>query len=567
MELYADNVRIPLNEAISLKLYNPLFNDIGGISFPVNFNARIPSVQKAFGFPSRREAEVKARTEGRIKAPFLNLVGAWQVNRASDSTIEAYFKTSTGDFYSQIKDRYLHEVDYGGLKDLPDDFLDANASVMDTYYPESEFAAFCAYVPNMPCNYPDVDSIVNFVSLDDNGDPFFNPTPLSTGHSVYLFAGTILEYIFMEAGYKVESNIFISDPDLCRLVVFNTFNILAPIYSDEFVNNNLKVDYAKLVPHITCGDFLKALRNRFNVGFFIDEQSRSVNIKSFNQIIAAGPSNSFIKCGISPVENNRLAGIRFPFVAADTYATHGILSEDELNNVIEVNKYRDILPATRDEGDLFFVKSERNYYRISAELAAVKLCSDDIQYTEGNASEEITQTSAIPAMYTFTTTLQYTYLVEGEPTNGETAVDFLVPRCDLTGNRAESEFTTFPLMFMFARGIVNNYTVPADGAPTYKYPLGTSDLFDPSGNDVTGTMTLKWGGTYGLIEKLWLNRVAWELGIKKLVKTSILPEDINKIVFFDRVIRIGNDNYLVNLIGLTITEKDVRVNELELLRL
>jgi len=570
MEIYADNVRIPFNEAISVKLFNPLFNDISGHSLPVNFNGRIPYVSRAFGFPGKKEAEIKDSINGRIKAPFVDLTGSWKVTRATDSIIEAYFKSSAGDFYSLIKDKYLHEIDFGDIHDLPADLQDPNCSLFDTYYPLTEYAMFSAYMPNgKGDNNTELGNCwVNQVTVDDNGDPYFNPYPLSSANlGIYLFVATIIQYMFAEFGYKVESSIFTTDPDLCRLVVFNTYNNIASIYSDEYTNNYLKVNYSKLVPHITCGDFIKALRDRFNIGFFINEQSKSVEIKSFNQVIESGSTASVTKSGKPSVEDTRFAGMRFPVVFADEYATHGITSEDELNNVIEVNKYRDILPLTRNDGDLIFVKSERNYYRINADLEAVKLCTDDIQYSEGNASEEITQLSSIPAMYTYTWTHQYTYLVEGEPTNGETEADYLLPRCDLAGNRAENEFIAYPLMLLFARGIAPCYVVPADGAPDYKHPIGSGDLFDAEAGALTGTMTLKWDGTYGLVEKLWLNRIAWEMNIKKLVKTEILSSDIDKIIDFSKVVRIGTDNYLVNSFTLQISEKQVRVEELELLRL
>jgi hypothetical protein len=577
MELFADNIKIPFGGALTMKLYNPLFNDISGHSLPVSFNGKIPSVKKAFGFPSRPEAEVKSSITGRIKTPVFDLAGSWKVNKASDDNIEATFRSSSGDFYSAIKEKKLHEIDFGEPKSLGADFWDPLPKAMDTYYPESEFAAFCAWLENAQTANEFVPmKLINPVWLDENGDPFFSsidpygdPFYSNGGErniGIYLFAGTVIEYLFSEHGYKIEDNIFVSDPDLSRLVIFNTYNASAPVYSDEWHSN--LVDYSKLVPHISCSTFLKALRNRFNVGFFINESSKSVKIKSFKQVLSEQIGTN-IRCGKLSVEDAKISGIKFPFSAPDAYASHATESMSELSGATEVNKYRDILPDTRTNGDLFFVKSERTYYRIKYTppdtYEAVKLCTDDIQYSSGNAAEEVEQLSSIPAMYTHTITEEFEY--GSPPETYTTEVDYLLPRCDLVSNWAVSPFTEFPLMFLFARGIVNCYTVPAEGAPVFKYPFGSNDLYDASANTITGTMTLKWDGDYGVIEKLWLDRIAWELGIKKLVKTDVLSDDLYKLIDFSRPVRIGNNNYLVNVLEIQMTNKTTRLNDIELYRL
>lgn len=622
MEFFVNNIKVPFSGSISLKFANPLFNDIGSYSFPISFPARIPVIQKAFGYPDKREAEIKPYIEGRIKTQFCDLLGSWGVNEAGDN-INTYFKPGSGDFFSLIKDKLLSDIDFGGVKwpigeGAPWMYIFAHLNTkMDVSYPDSDYAVYCAYMPNaVDIENPFDVKFINKV-FQTIVDPLeFDDTCKNT--SIYLFAGTVIDYLFSNHGYRVEENIFRKDPDFKKLTIFNTFNLRAP-NSNEY-SGQARIDYKDLVPHLTCGDFLKAIRDRFNIGFFINEQQKSVRIKSFDSIII--DSVRYAVCGTRPkapvIENNRLSGINFPLNAPDDWSNHSFKSADELKNPIIVNKYRDILPETRTAGDLIFVQSESAYYRIALNDAdtpvneAQRICTDMFPYSEGDGTGEITQLSGIPAMYTHTINLEY-------ESGNNTDVDYVVPRCDLVGNGYGQPFTEFPLMFLFARGVINCFTIPAEfdpddsvigyanraafpetgstgirylaidtekyfrwngsdyfeiilpepnTPPVYTYPIGTSDVYDAEGTKIsTANKALKWGGEFGLIEWLWANRINWEINIKKLIKTEMLSEDIAKLIDMDEWKRVGDDNYLVNSFEIEVEEKKVRLRNVELLRL
>src|ERR1035437_3570066 len=268
MEIFVNNIKIPHEEKLALKFFNPLFNDISSYSLPMSFNAKIPYLKRAFGFPDKGEAEFKTNIEGRIKIQFLDLAGSWKITDSSDDIINAYFTPGSGDFYSQIKNKLLTDIDFGGVRwpvgvDNAWTYIFAHLDTkMDVSYPESEYAAFCAFMPNGVNEYnTDQPGFVNEVVMSDAGVMSFRNAP-GSNTAVYLFAGTVIDYLFTSMGYKIEENIFRRDPDLKQLVIFNTFNLFPLANSDYY--DKARIDYRDLVPHISCSDFLKALRNRFN---------------------------------------------------------------------------------------------------------------------------------------------------------------------------------------------------------------------------------------------------------------------------------------------------------------
>jgi hypothetical protein len=184
MELYANNIKIPFGGVLNLKFFNPLFNDVSAYSLPVSFNGKIAAVKRAFGYADKQEASagpLQRGIDGRIKTSFIDLIGAWGVDEASGENISAYFKPGSGDFYSLIKEKLLSDIDFGGIKyptgqvdDPWGDLLTIMNGKVDTTYPESEYAAFCAYMPNANGDNTMLTSqFVNPGGSDDEGNWMF----------------------------------------------------------------------------------------------------------------------------------------------------------------------------------------------------------------------------------------------------------------------------------------------------------------------------------------------------------------------------------------------------------
>ncbi len=579
MELFADKIRIAFDGSMTLKFFNPLFNSIGSHSLPISVNAKIPSALKAFGFAGKEEAETPQSVDGRIISKLLDVQGSWQITEASAERIEAYYKGSMGDFYSQVGETLLTGLNFGGIK-FPAGALATVAQVlvhmdtkMNAVYPTDEYAAFCAWMPNAYGDGTgDEYKWVNEVEHDVNGNPTFKDKGGNQGNdTVYLFVGTVIDYLFDEFGYRIGRNIFRENADLQHLVIFNTYNR----------KSYAAFDYRKLVPAITCTNFLKAITNRFNIGFFINEQSKVVDIISFDDMLSKDVNVPGCKFTTRPItDNRRPTGMHFPLNAPDEYAEHSYTGEDDfLPHVpIVVDKFRDIVPGALTYGNVYKVKSDSSYYRVVLEegnYIAGRICSKDFPYSEGSGGTEVKQYSGIPGMYTYPMPWEETVLVwdpelqQNVEVTYETDVDMVMPRCDLEVTDTISPNEGFPLMFVFARGVQEGYVVPAEGAPaSIKYPLGTVDIYDAQGAELTGaTLALNWGTANGIIATFWTNRIYWELNTKKKVRGPLTAEGIDKLIDFTRANRIENGNYLVNSVEVELSPGGERIGEVELYRL
>jgi hypothetical protein len=570
MELFANNIKLPFGDSLVLKFFNPMFNDIGGYSFPVSFNAKLSSVQQAFGFPSTEAAEIIDNIQGEIRSEVINLTGKWSVIRANNSVIEAYFRSSSGSFFSEIQSKFITDIDFGGVRLSGGNgswqaMLDVINTTLSSSYPDKEYTAYCAYMPNAAGDGLN-KYFVNPVSGQDGVAAI--QIPSNGSNSVFLFVGTVIDFLFNSHGYKIESNIFRTDSELKRMTILNTYNIFAPHTSDYY--NVGRIDFSKLLPKILCSDFLKAVTARFNIGFFINEQSKSVVIKKFDDVIYPTGGEQATRSRAPEIENTRLKGIDFPLNAPDAFSSHNYKGTTGLTGAITVDKFRDILPETRTEGDILFVTSEQTYYRILLDMSvksADRLCPKQYPYGEGDESTDMSQLSGIPSMYTHSTIHSYYYPPE-DPLLCEAEVDYLLVRCDLAGNREGYPYTDFPLIFVSARGIQDCWVEAVEGAPALCYPMGSTDLFDASGNALANSeLALKWQDASGIIARYWINRLAWEQRIKKQVKREFRKEDIIKLIDFTHALRVSDDNYLVNTFDLEMDTTRTVVKEAVLLRL
>jgi hypothetical protein len=570
-----DLTKIPFADPLTLKFYNPLFNEIGDHSLPISFNPKITYLNRAFGFPGSLNVNSPVTTPGKIKTQLLDLEGSWQVKEASEENIEAYFKGNGGNFYSLIRGVKLNEISYGGIKypagdiGTPHDVLEHMNTKFNAYYPNDEYAVFCAYMPN---GYGEETfeerKLVNEVEWDEYGTPTLKYRFEDyRNDTVYLFVGTVIEYLFAEYGYKIGRNIFKDNAELQHLVIFNTYNR----------SGWYDFDYRQLVPQILCSDFLKAITNRFNIGFFINEKSKTVDIILFDQLVSLGITDLTTKFISKPnVDNNRVTGMNFPLQPPDAWSSHKLIgmSDFPLCTLEEVNTFRDIVPGVLVSFKIYHVKAENTWYKIVYDgltYTAERACPNNFPHKEKSGEPEVTQYSGIPAMYRYIKTLEWT-VEEGyppAPVTHSTEADYVMPRCDLECTDKRSPNKEFPLMFVFARGIQNGYTVPAEGAPiAVEYPMGSNTIYSTNGDVIEGaTLSLSWDGSAGLIENFWKKRIDWEMNFKKIVTGLLTINDLNKLIDFSQVVRIENNNYIVDYVEAEITPRNVRITDARLFRL
>lgn len=585
MELYVNNIRVPFNGSISLKFANPLFNDIGSYSFPVTFPARVPVVQKAFGYPVNIESERPGYITARIKDGLLDLLGEWQISNVTDNTIEAYFKGGTGGFNQVAGPKLLTDLTYNGvttpvlIPDTRENVLAYMTTLIDSVYPDTDYTAFCAYLPLAigEDTLPDLQ-FVNPVSWTNNTLAFIVPDSGVLHSAVYLFVGAVIDYIFTEHNYKIEKNIFSEDPDLKQAVIFNTYN----------QNGHWEFNYQNFVPRKTVKEFLAKTKARFNVGFFIDEERRSVIIDKFDNVVRDLVITN-LKLTLKKVDPRKPTGIKLTSELTDAFTDNQYTKISEFpgdyGTIYEVNNVRAILPGAGTLNRIYYVKNEEAYYVVKAlpewGYEAQRICTDQLPYITGDGSEPRDVAAGSTGMYNLRAPFTYQY----QGNDHDDYADWLLPRCDLQCNFKSSlydwltrdplNFIEFPIMFLFARGKQNVYMYTeanisdpeATPSFTINAPFGTISVYGPTGAKLYADLALTWNGEYGLVEKLWAKRLNWEMKDKKVVTADIIGNDYIKMLKYNKALRIENHNYLVNTFNIKITENNLWVTDAELFRL
>ncbi len=579
MKIYVNDIPVPFLGNITLRFSNPLFSKTGGHSFPVSFPATVPAVQKAFGFPSILEAESLPEIPARIQSQHLSFKGYWKVTDASDTVVEAYFIGNNSAFYEQIRGKYLTDLTYNGLT-RPVGFaatrlevVNYMSTLINATYPDKDYTAYCAYMPNALGDETDAD--IKFVNpcVGAFNPAFVIPASDRLNSTVYLFAGTVIDYIFSEHNYKIERNIFRTDPDLKRLTLFNNFNR----------NAYWEFDYRTLVPRRLISEFLEKISATFNIGFFIDNERGSVIIDYFDNV-AVDLQATDLKLVGRKNDPQKPAGIKLRLEQVDTFVTHSYEKVTDLPGKTAVINYvdtvREIDPNVVADGTIYFVRNEETYYVVhmltlsSRELR--RICPDNLPYILGDGSEDRDEAAGWPGMYNHVEALTYEYLEETQTVNRYWLIPMWEQECNYRPGafywltKESADFVDFPIMFLFARG--RDWTVLEEGTGSpyfaYAYPLGTPSVYNCDGTKRDeANISMNWRGDYGLANTVWKNRLAWEMERKKTISAAIVGSDIVKLFDFTRALNIENNNYLVSSITLELEKGEIRISDAELFRL
>lgn len=110
-----------------------------------------------------------------------------------------------------------------------------------------------------------------------DGKPTDISVPDFYGVTPFIRVWRMLELIFADAGYKIQSNPFKEDIELARLVVLNNV-------ADACCLGKLK--YSELMPDVTVETFLNALWVRFGLVYNIDVRTATVSLRLLRDIIS-----------------------------------------------------------------------------------------------------------------------------------------------------------------------------------------------------------------------------------------------------------------------------------------
>jgi hypothetical protein len=355
--IYCDNTAIDIFDDISLSvcMKSPLFNEQDGSSI---FNFQIPATNKnklLFGWPHRlNNTEAPAEKNASIYfSGQLLCQGIMKVIRANEKEYECSVGIGRGELFYEYGDDQLADVlpddnhTVGEVQEITDPVsgivhdcavITGFDELVTKEYPDTNYAVFPLRIEDMCSSmgeafdntYYNTTPVVNCWDLDEQafmvptllGNEFFEISVVADeeNHINYLtyllpynifipfpYNSWVIDNLFDQLGYLMESNPFNKDEDLKKLIVYNIQSLNRVENTNEgpwvvhvtdpedyiqvtyrylyALEPNISFNLKDHVPGITVWEYIRALENKFFVRFFLDNRSKTINIRFLKDII------------------------------------------------------------------------------------------------------------------------------------------------------------------------------------------------------------------------------------------------------------------------------------------
>ena len=567
INIAGQNVDLPDNINIPLKLKNPMFHDVG--SFSLNFNIPLTDRnKKTFNFLNRISNNLNGSIEEDCDISF-NIPlfkGYIKCNKSSKAGFKSSFYSDLGAFFSGAQKKNLPDLELGGdviFADTPTKYAHYKATT-NGEYPDYNMVMFPVRNDGFTGDAPvTAEMWQNRWFWEKQGG--VDTSYFAKGNysiTPFPYFAFVIKQAFLENGYSILKNIFASDPDLVKLVVFNVND------TDWYERPSHSYNLSKHVPDISIASMIQNIKKRFNIGCFINSNSREVVILKHEDIINDSDYIDITNKASSEFETETFDnnGFILKFNQGDDEFwdenVKDILHSDRVQDPVAT--IGDLAGLSPDVGDIVLVEDEDNYYNYSP--SGWILSSKGVQnnYIEGN--EELTIESDLGYLAN--------NLEEGDAgtSSGLTYTDFptvtyydwLIPYTSQLGNSWYPRFEAieYPLRLLFYRGLVDSEN------PSYDYPLGSHDVYDYNGNKISdANLALRWDGQYGIYENFWKNYLYWYLNIRKEIKLRInwAISDLANIKFYKKY-RINRTDYLIKDIDINLTKTKINIGTTTLIK-
>lgn len=310
--IFSGNDEFDFDSAVPVKIINPLFSRSSTHSFPFNIAATEHNLKLVkWSHLTTHLGKNQVNIPAMIRSKALHMGGEVSFIDVANRQIECYFKSNMGRFYNQHGKKKLNELINETL-DF-DDFptaISAFNSTLTKIYPDTGYTfpyhENHEFVSNWPFNPNYINKINDYVPVD-------NTLVIGDGrvHVPMLFVGYIIEKIFTGIGYRIKNNVFKSNADFQRLILYNNVainnyefedHVLDPYYIVGIEKGNtttITTSYS-FGTLLRTGDFvylhgingMQELNNQvFQIEVNPDETTKfSINIDSndFNDYTSAG---------------------------------------------------------------------------------------------------------------------------------------------------------------------------------------------------------------------------------------------------------------------------------------
>lgn len=566
--------------SFSVKLTNPMFNDIGSHSVPFNVPASAHNL-KVFGFPNRieRYTEIKNHQYPMyIYAEGLNiLTGVLVITSADPSSIECYFKSGNGDFWSVVKGKSLKDVDMGKSPLFVNQWEPYEYVSSSTYkkFPEMPFAIF----PVINNKHADITTVkpdwdkINVVNYWDVLDPNDPKVYHFSAISLFLYLPYIINKLFAQTGYNLLENFVEIDSELSTLVLYTPNSLYRGRVYDppmQFDFNNYLIDYP-------ISSFIHNLEKLFCSSLFVNDRTKQCKFLLFKDILHSVSIISIknVTSEIIVTPEATYSGFQLRFKPDDVAYPNDLLKDISFGVMGAPVANKSQLPLYNvPHNSVRFVTYEDAYYVWAYNSQTGS--SEWIKHTpnlflQTNSPEDLENILEIETeIFTLPMYMGPDIFFTDEPTLF-TAVFWpyaehpgLIPIKDIS-EEATDEMTP---RLLFYRGIFKDGSLPVKWCP-----LGTFDVYDiqkrqlppnPDAKIPGANIALQWDGEYGLIENFYKEYLQWKMaGPDKLEFEAWLNVTEIASIDFSKKYAINNTHMFLDSVEFGVTPSGVTISKVK----
>ena len=282
LSLRVNNQTMELGDDISIswELRSPMFYEMGSRSYPFRIK-NTPYNQKILGYRHRIEGSNDVYQEFPCEIAFKGIDmfrGTLKFRVLNNQYYEGTVYNREGDFFYKSKGVTLRQINFGEIISANNYY--AQVYINDCkgkFYPERNVAFPVIYNPY----YFDPPTT-------DNEQEYFNYH--QTNGSVYEFTTAfnrtvivpmvyfrhVLETVLSYLGYLVYDDVFASNSEFNKLVIFNSLSCNSQC--DDFTYTMQHMYLNLHLPNITVNEFITTVEAFFNCRFLVDDIERTVHI-------------------------------------------------------------------------------------------------------------------------------------------------------------------------------------------------------------------------------------------------------------------------------------------------
>jgi hypothetical protein len=559
------------NQEIPVTISNPLFSQ-GVTDGSFLFNFQIPNTPKnasLLNFPARI-SRIEQLYNIRLQCTLFWKYSEWKkgslrVVKASPIAIECSVGINESAFISEVGSTMLPKL-WGDeslfLGNDMEEISDNITAKINSFFPSADFCYPTYHNPSAPVDiklsalgakYATIFPFVNYFRDGhfDNWILYDAPHLIVGLLSPQIYNSSVLSKVFSQ--FDISDNIFWSDSELNKLILFNTF-INAKFYKLQWFvdlfhslvfNNNLKI--ANTLPNVSVSDYLSALFSMFNAKL-INNPDGSLSIISADSLINSPdiislPTGSLGAIEMVDVENS-VSGYSFSMKQiSDGFQNDFIKNLDGYNIKGYVAQWINLPSSGNEYGDAYLVISTNRWY-----VWVYDSSVDDVNWvvlTE-NFPYDFNRSQYWEGLQPFDDPDFSVKTNAGTILNEGLILDDLfspgrfikVPKVDkkaLVGSMYETYSNKWDeIAFLFYRGEQES------SDPGNTFPFASYDNI--LNGSVLGNYSLAWDGEYGLYEKfhrshfeMLKNSIPFKMSLN-LSEQQLLRLDITKKYLADNMV-------------------------------